>query len=78
MQLTSEHISQIITLTGFIASIVVWGVTLETRLAHQSARTENLLHLGQVRVEQFQQKIEQLEQDIRQIEQWIHQHMDNP
>lgn len=72
MKLTPEHISQLIALTGFIGSLVVWGVTLETRMAQLDARVENILKVREVRIEQFQQQIDQLKQDIRQAEQHKH------
>ena len=71
MKITPEIITHLVTLLGFIGSLVVWGMTMERRVAQNTASTESAAKIEQMRFEETGRRLDGLQRDIILLEQQL-------
>ena len=57
-------ITQLITLFGFIGSLIVWGVKLERQVSENSASVEAFEKVQEIRWEENTRRMESLRRDL--------------
>ena len=73
MNLKPEIVSQLLTLLGFIGSLVIWGMTMERRVAQNTAKTESAVRVEQMRFEETCRRLDAQQRDITLLEQQLNE-----
>ena len=73
MKINSDlDITQILTLFGFIASLIVWGMRLERQVGENSTSVEAFEKVQEVRWEENSRRLESMRRDIISLQERLH------
>ena len=78
MKITPEIITNLLTLLGFIGSLIIWGMSMERQLSNSASEMKSAAKIEQMRFEETGRRIDAIKHDIiileqQQKESWLKQ-----